>query len=488
MDDFGNTPATAGTLPPGELTSGDIENSEDVDWFAVELVAGQTHVFQITEDGSNNTGGLVWISLVDENGMTLATDYWPDGGQGRRLMYTADSDGTFYINVYAGILHAPYILSDVTKGVQTGTEGDDVYEGRGVFALNSAEGAVYRLYQATLDRDPDTAGLNNWVQQLEDGTPFLEIVNGFIESAEFQSVYGALNDSDFVSLLYNNVLDREPDEQGFQSWLDQLSDGASRAEVVRGFSQSDEFKNGSRLESLSWATHEQFGDIEGFVFRLYLGTLGREPDEQGYQNWISRIEEGASLADIIPGFLDSDEFEEKYAGLNDVNFIDQLYQNVLGRPVDFAGGTTWLEQLENGATRADVVLGILNSDEFISQSRFALTDYLTFLQPDWVDTFFASSGSDEFLGGRGADIFVFDATDTGSHIVHGVETVDSVEFRGFGFSGIDEMVLLLEQVGEDVRFSDQGVEVLFTDSNIADVSIALSGLAVNLSPDLDGLG
>lgn len=104
-------------------------------------------------------------------------------------------------------------------------------------------GDVFRLYQATLGRMPDLAGLLNWTARLADGMSYETAVSGFVNSAEFQSKYGATTNAEFVTLLYNNVLGRAPDPTGLQNWTAQLNTGAmSREQVVAGFAQSIEFK------------------------------------------------------------------------------------------------------------------------------------------------------------------------------------------------------------------------------------------------------
>ena len=68
----------------------------------------------------------------------------------------------------------------------------------------------------------------------------LQITQGFVASPEFQSVYGALNDSNFVQLLYQNTLHRPADPAGLANWTNALATGTSRAQVVLGFSESAE--------------------------------------------------------------------------------------------------------------------------------------------------------------------------------------------------------------------------------------------------------
>ena len=99
---------------------------------------------------------------------------------------------------------------------------------------------VFRLYTSALGREPDKAGLTSWTQHLSDGAELQQIIEGFTNSAEFTAVYGEADNETFVTRMYANTLNRTPDDMGLQSWVTALFDGATRAEIVRGFSQSPE--------------------------------------------------------------------------------------------------------------------------------------------------------------------------------------------------------------------------------------------------------
>ena len=104
-----------------------------------------------------------------------------------------------------------------------------------------------------LDRDPDAGGFGHWTGELADGAAYLDAVNGFINSPEFLATYGATSNAEFVTLLYQNVLDREPDDGGLAHWTGQLDSAAmTRAEVVRGFAQSTEFIAASQADFATW--------------------------------------------------------------------------------------------------------------------------------------------------------------------------------------------------------------------------------------------
>lgn len=104
---------------------------------------------------------------------------------------------------------------------------------------------AYRLYKAAFDRQPDLKGLGFWIDALESGASLVQdAAQGFVNSVEFQRLYGADPSApDFVTRLYQNVLDRNPEGAGYQFWLDSLAQGVSRAQVLADFSESIENQN-----------------------------------------------------------------------------------------------------------------------------------------------------------------------------------------------------------------------------------------------------
>ncbi len=104
---------------------------------------------------------------------------------------------------------------------------------------------------------------------------------------------------------------------------------------------------------------------EAIVARYYVATFGRQPDAGGFQFWSDRLanEPGANQA-IAEFFVTSNEFNQTYGGLNNGQFIDTIYRNILGRAPESGGRIYWLEQIESGnRTRGDVMSFFANSDE-----------------------------------------------------------------------------------------------------------------------------
>jgi hypothetical protein len=71
------------------------------------------------------------------------------------------------------------------------------------------------------------------------------MANNFIISEEFKETYGtpsSVTNESFLKLIYNNVLDRDPDGEGYSYWMAELNRGFERERVLASFSESAENK------------------------------------------------------------------------------------------------------------------------------------------------------------------------------------------------------------------------------------------------------
>ncbi|WP_298875206.1 DUF4214 domain-containing protein [uncultured Bradyrhizobium sp.] len=110
------------------------------------------------------------------------------------------------------------------------------------FDVNGTAGFAYRLYQAAFDRTPDLAGLSVNTHILDTGLTLTQMSAAFVVSTEFTNLYGAsVSNSQFLTNLYANILNRTPDPTGFAGWLHILdTNQADRAQLLLGFSESPE--------------------------------------------------------------------------------------------------------------------------------------------------------------------------------------------------------------------------------------------------------
>ncbi|MCR9126458.1 MAG: DUF4214 domain-containing protein [Rhodobacteraceae bacterium] len=124
-------------------------------------------------------------------------------------------------------------------------------------------GVVYRLYQAVLGREPDTDGFCYWVERLGDGADFKdEVVRGFMDSDEFRNINDELDPSEFVRLLYEHVLGRVPDEDEVRHWTERMTlSGAERETIVSNFSESPEFIRDTLDDFVAWMRGQGVDDV-----------------------------------------------------------------------------------------------------------------------------------------------------------------------------------------------------------------------------------
>lgn len=367
-----------------------------------------------------------------------------------------------------------------------GGAGNDNLHAGDAGDYSDAEGFVYRLYLATLDREPDSAGLSSWVSLFQDsGLSQTQIASGFVNSPEFQSTYGLLSDSEFVELLYNNVLGRSSDPTGLNSWLDAMTGGLSRADVVLGFSNSPEFIANTEFQSLQYFTGLIEGNL-GAVFRAYGAILDRAPDVAGFEGWLDLLDGNSlTLQQVIDGFTGSQEFITTYGALSDTAFVSLLYNNVLDRNPDANGLQQWLENIANGMSRAEIVLGFSQSPEYISGTDLALTNFIRDNFSEQADTLIGGEGDDRLFGGRGGDTFSFDVSHPGHDTVFGFDQFDNVELTGFGYLTVDDFSAHLVQNGTDVEFSDQGVSITFSNTSLTRVQNAWTPPLAPVGTDQD---
>ena len=105
-------------------------------------------------------------------------------------------------------------------------------------------GFITYYYNKLLFREPEDIGFNAWLERLEDGIiTGKEMIFDFIFGLECQDRIKDYSDQQFMTFLYNQILNREPDDFGYEAWLSKLSEGISRQDILREFLKSEEFKN-----------------------------------------------------------------------------------------------------------------------------------------------------------------------------------------------------------------------------------------------------
>jgi SpoIID/LytB domain protein len=207
----------------------------------------------------------------------------------------------------------------------------------------AAEAVVRSLYQDVLNRQPDPAGLANWVGiVMTTNNPKL-VADGIVNSKERLQA--------LVTAEYVRALHRGPEPEGLAHWVAYMEQGATVSDLQIGVFASQE-----SLNVLGG------GDTRAWVAAMYMGLLGRPAAESEITGWYDvavRYGRGAAVA----GIAKSDE-----AGLQR---LLGYYERYLGRGLDPSGIASWLPAMSG---RGDFTIpGLIGgSQEYWnrSQTRF----------------------------------------------------------------------------------------------------------------------
>lgn len=314
----------------------------------VSSASGQNY-YNNVEAGVVIDGGKISMTVTD--GGRFALEYPAQPNTDNIILYVKNPDG----NVIC--VNAPNGFT--LNGIQD-VPGNDV-------DVEQIERFVTRLYQNTLNREPDADGMKTWVNLLASGEMTgAQVAQGFFFSDEFK--YKDIGDEDYVDILYRTMFGQAGDEPGRVFWLGEMSTGFSRLYVYHGFAESVQFENlcaeyGIRRGDVPLTEPRDLNrGVTQFVSRIYIKALGRTLDAEGLNTWCDEIlSKRRTPEKVMEGFIFSDEFEKKE--LSDGDFVDILYAAYFDRQPD-PGRETWMNLLANGGTRRDVVKGFSGADEF----------------------------------------------------------------------------------------------------------------------------
>ena len=192
-------------------------------------------------------------------GIRYGGDDQIDGGAGLDVVrYDSARSANTIIPQYAGLspLSWAQAQGDV---VVAGPQGSDTLHlvERAIFNdgamgldIEGTGGKAYRLYQAAFDRVPDEGGVGFWIYYMDQGFDIGLVAAAFITSPEFTSLYGpSITNDRFIQLLYQNVLNRDPDAGGYAFWNGAMvNEGGNygkvwtRSDVLYLYSESAENK------------------------------------------------------------------------------------------------------------------------------------------------------------------------------------------------------------------------------------------------------
>lgn len=285
-----------------------------------------------------------------------------DGGPG----YDSAILNSFFRASAVGVGSVVSVAGPDGADTLTGIEHLAFTDGDFILHADSAGAKVMRLYDTVLDRPPDPIGLDAWVDQLEDsGLGLVQVASALASSAEFVAATGELSNAAFVDYIYEHALDRASDPGGRANWIAHLENGMSRAEMLVHFSESAEHR--ALTSGLVAQGYFQTNDIYQAIALLYDSFANRLPDQWGLQQWAAMAKASTlTLAQVADGFAGSQEFRQLTAGMTHAQLVDLMYHNTLDREPAAAERQHWIDQLDQGMTDGQLLLGFSQSSEHVS--------------------------------------------------------------------------------------------------------------------------
>lgn len=227
---------------------------------------------------------------------------------------------------------------------------------------------VERLYSVALGRASEAGGKAYWIQEIKNGASGADLARGFLYSQEFLNKN--VSDTEFVKILYKTFFDRDPDQEGFDSWVKALAEGKDKKDVVDGFINSQEYSNLCLSYRIDAGTGvkpnikvEPTQQVVDFAERLYSICLDRKSDEDGLKYWSEKLGNMEdSGTQVAYGFFFSPEFLNK--NTTNADFVFRLYRTFFDREPDTAGFNNWMRTLSTGSSREEVFNGFTQSQEW----------------------------------------------------------------------------------------------------------------------------
>ncbi|MDP2368657.1 DUF4214 domain-containing protein [Rhodoferax sp.] len=161
------------------------------------------------------------------------------------------------------------------------------------------------------------------------GTQVQQVVNSF----------NTLGDDGFVQKGYTTLLGRSADPAGLKDYVARLRAGVSRTQVWSELAGSDEAKRFAARQPVKLVVPQikaavacSLADLlalDGaeFVRQAYQSVLGREADPTGLRDYVQRLEEGTSRSQLLADLRCDPEgkaFDSKLVGLDDwVKLVQQ---------------------------------------------------------------------------------------------------------------------------------------------------------------------
>ncbi len=303
---------------------------------------------------------LFWVDMEDdETGWNIYKD--------DKLINTLSPDSTKYID------------SDIVDGekyqykivpVFGDREGEAIISEIDIFdKSNNTQEYLSKAKEILLNQKATDEDIKKWSEELKKGKSIIQIIEDMTKQKEFLPTYN--NDEEFIKTIYTALFGKEIDQSTFDDIYKKISSmEISKAELPYYLANSKEFgkiadQNGiEAIDPDNLKAQESIEKLTDFVKRMYTKALGRNAKKGGMNYWTEELLAGRKSAQqVANSFFNSKEFTDKQ--LSDKDFLDRVYQTIMGRKPDQSGYDYWLGELADGSIdRQKLIDSFIYSPEF----------------------------------------------------------------------------------------------------------------------------
>jgi len=288
----------------------------------------------------------------------------------------AAADNVFVIDTLPVGLATLVSAQDTTRGVALTATGAAIKDDIGSMAAGTSDTIVIVATPLKTGQITNTATVHTTTPNASNNTtavvktPVNAVAPPAGPSAYLNGQTGDGTDQTFLTNLYRELLDRNPDQTGFQYWLNFLQTNG-------GTTASGQSNAATRQQVVQIMLHSQEYETH-WVDAVFDNFLTRRADPGAEKFFVNELNNGVSEQDVLVAVLTSQEYfghggphgrgappgHGPAAGGSNEAFVDNLFAELLGRAADTASEQFYVNALDSGQlTRAQVALDFLNSPE-----------------------------------------------------------------------------------------------------------------------------
>jgi TorA maturation chaperone TorD len=224
----------------------------------------------------------------------------------------------------------------------------------------SQDAAIKRAFRQVLNREPSSSELRRYRNlMIEDHWSEADIRNDLKGRSDYQrySNNRSMDPDRIIRRAYEDILHREPDQEGLRHYRTEMIDNGWTEQDVR-----QALRKSAEHDAVSQSSADRI------VKRAYQDILGRDPDYNGLVMYRNRIvTDGWDEYDVREALRKSPEFRQKNTMTRQKaeEIVTRAYRSVLGRDPDPAGMENYVQGvLRKHWSEADVARDLRNSDEY----------------------------------------------------------------------------------------------------------------------------